>query len=261
MPYGNFNAERRATVPYMLKRKATRRARQGRRAINLPVERFRQPDDVTCGPTCLAQIYRYYGYEKTLEEVIQETPSNPDGGTLAVYLGISALRNGLAADLYSYNLRVFDPTWRDLDSSGLVEKIQQRSEAVRDTKLKRALAGYLEYLKLGGRARFGELNENLMARILARGTPILTGCSATYLYGTAREFQDEYDDVRGEPVGHFIVVSGYYPKSGRFVVRDPATHIPFSRSGTYSVKSGRLIAAILLGSVTYDAVLLVVKPG
>lgn len=247
-------------VPYMLKRKAKRRARRGRSAINLPVERFRQPDDVTCGPTCLAQIYRYYGYEKSLEEVIEETASNPDGGTLAVYLGISALRNGLAADLYSYNLRVFDPTWRDLDRPALVEKLRQRSEAVTEAKLKRAIVGYMDFLELGGRARFAELNESLMARILARGYPILTGCSATYLYGTAREFQDEYDDVRGEPVGHFIVVSGYYPKSGRFVVRDPSAHIPFSRSGTYSVKSGRLIAAILLGSVTYDAVLLVVKP-
>jgi hypothetical protein len=244
----------------VLKRKTKRRARPQRGAINLPVERFRQPDDMTCGPTCLAQIYRFYGYDKSLEEIIEETPSNPDGGTLAVYLGISALRNGLAAELYSYNLRVFDPTWRELDSVGLAEKLRQRIAAVSDRKLKRAMAGYLEYLKLGGQARFAELDEKLMSRILARGHPILTGCSATYLYGTAREFQDDYDDVRGEPVGHFIVVSGYYPKSGRFVVRDPSAHIPFSRTGTYSVAAGRLISAILLGSVTYDAVLLVIKP-
>jgi len=215
---------------------------------------------VTCGPTCLAQIYRYYGHKKSLEEVIAETPSNPDGGTLAVYLGISALRNGLAADIYSYNLRVFDPTWRGLDSAGLEEKLRQRAGAGSDATLKRVIVGYLEYLKLGGGVSFAELDEKLMSRILACGHPILTGCSATYLYGTAREFQEEYDDVRGEPVGHFIVVSGYYPKSGRFVVRDPASHIPFSRTGRYSVKAGRLISAILLGSVTYDAVLLVIKP-
>ncbi len=243
-----------------MKRRVKRRTLRRGGAVNLPVERFEQPDDVTCGPTCLTQIYRYYGYEKSLEEVIAETPSNPDGGTLAVYLGIGALQNGLATELYSYNLRILDPTWRELDSEALADKLRQRIESVSDGKLKRAIAGYRSYLKLGGRIRFAELDERLMSRILARGYPILTGCSATYLYGTAREFQEEDDDVRGEPVGHFIVVSGYYPEGGRFVVRDPSAHIPFSTSGRYTVKAGRLISAILLGSTTFDAVLLVVKP-
>jgi len=49
-----------------------------------PAQRHLQPDDVTCGPTCLAQVYRYYRHAKTVREVIQETPSNPDGGTMAV---------------------------------------------------------------------------------------------------------------------------------------------------------------------------------
>ena len=69
--------------------------------IILDVPRFEQPDDVTCGPTCLTQIYRYYGCQRTVSEVIQETPRNPDGGTLAVYLGTSALRNGFRATIYS----------------------------------------------------------------------------------------------------------------------------------------------------------------
>jgi hypothetical protein len=225
------------------------------------VERFGQPDDVTCGPTCLTQIYRFYGHDIPLDRVIKETPSNPDGGTLGVYLGIAALRNGLAADIYSYNLQVFDPTWSELDSAGLMGKLRERHRVVADRKLKAVLKAYVEYLELGGRMHFAELTEKLMARILANGHPILTGLSATYLYGTAREYQNEYDDVRGEPVGHFVVVSGYRPRSSRFTVRDPGTHIPFSRTGSYSVKADRLIAAILLGSMTYDAVLLVVKPG
>lgn len=233
---------------------------RGNRPILLPVRRFEQPDDVTCGPTCLAQIYRYYGDPKPVEEVIAETPANPDGGTLAVYLGISALRNGFDATVYSYNLWVFDPTWFALETSALQDKLAERMTAVSSRRLKRTISGYAEFLELGGRVRFADLDEKLLAGILAERRPILTGLSATYLYRTAREYEDEYDDIRGEPVGHFVVVSGYYPKTRRFLIRDPATHIPFSRTGKYSVSVDRLIASIMLGVATYDAVLLVVKP-
>lgn len=225
--------------------------------IILDVPRFEQPDDVTCGPTCLAQIYRYYGYQRTVSEVIQETPRNPDGGTLAVYLGTSALRKGFLTTIYSYNLRVFDPTWQTLRPPALVAKLQKRVHAVESRRLRHTLNAYIAYLKAGGEVKFQELNTRLLVEILARGSPILTGLSATYLYQTKREFCEEYDDIRGEPAGHFVVICGYYPRGDRFIVRDPSSHIPFSRTGKYSVSAERLIAAIFLGDATYDAVLLV----
>ncbi len=229
--------------------------------ILLDVPRFPQPDDLTCGPTCLAQVYRHFGVNKSVEDVIRETPRNPDGGTMAVYLGISAMANGFRATIYSYNLRTFDPTWRDLKPGELVRKLALREEFVKSERLRRSLKAYRRYLKMGGVVRFAELEPKLLLEILASGRPILTGLSATYLYQTEREYREEYDDIRGEPVGHFVVICGYYPKSRRFVVRDPASHIPFSRTGKYSVPAQRLITAILLGDVTYDSVLLILDKG
>jgi hypothetical protein len=228
--------------------------------VILEVQRFVQPDDVTCGPTCLAQVYRYYGEDKGLGDLIRETSRNPDGGTLAVYLGIRALRDGFGAQIYSYNLRVFDPTWRRLNSAGLARKLDRRLAVAATPKLKRALRAYSEFLDLGGRLQFRELSKELLIDLLDRRRPILCGLSATYLYRRKREHGKRYDDVRGMPVGHFVVVCGYYPRTDRFVVRDPASHIPFSRSGKYTVDAQRLVSAILLGDVTYDADLLVLTP-
>jgi hypothetical protein len=228
--------------------------------ILLDVQRFAQPDDATCGPTCLTQVYRYYGYDKPLRQIIQETTRNPDGGTLAVYLGVGALANGFRATLYSYNLRVFDPTWRTLGAAALGRKLRQRLQTVESMRLQRAIAAYVDFVEHGGRVRFLPLGKDLLVRTLARGCPILCGLSATYLYQRKREFRNRYDDIRGQPVGHFVVICGYYPRTDRFVVRDPSSHIPFSRSGKYSVDAERLIAAILLGDVTYDADLLVLAP-
>jgi len=225
--------------------------------VLLGVARFAQPDDVTCGPTCLVQVYRYYGHDKPLSQVIAETARNPDGGTMAVDLGVSALKNGFFATIYPYDLRVFDPSWWVLSREALKEKLELRLAAIESKKLARTLRSYITYLDLGGHVRFRELTRDLLMQILRTGRPILTGLSATYLYRTRREYREKYDDVRGDPVGHFVVICGYYPKSDRFVVRDPASHMAFSRTGRYSVSAERLIPAILLGDVTYDAVLLV----
>jgi hypothetical protein len=230
---------------------------RARAPILLDVPRFVQPNDVTCGPTCLAQVYRFLGYERAMDEVIGDTPRNADGGTLGVYLGISALKNGFLPTIYTYNLRIFDPTWRRLAVPELTSKLRERRRFVRSRRLKKAIAAYVEYLGMGGRVRFSELDTGLLVELLRSGHPILTGLSATYLYGCARERNEEYDDVRGEPAGHFVVVCGYYPRSDRFVVRDPSSNIPFSRNGKYTVEARRLLAAILLGDVTYDANLLV----
>ncbi|HSH00654.1 MAG TPA: peptidase-C39 like family protein, partial [candidate division Zixibacteria bacterium] len=107
-------------------------------AILLDVPRFEQPDDVTCGPTCLTQVYRYFGLEKSLKDVIRETPRNPDGGTLAVYLGIDAMRNGFHPVIYSYNLRVFDPSWSRFNVPQLIEKLGERKKAVTSKRLRRS---------------------------------------------------------------------------------------------------------------------------
>ena len=56
-----------------------------------------------------------------------------------------------------------------------------------------------------------DLTSELIRRFLKNSTPILTGLSATYLYSAKREFGRDSipDDVRGSPVGHFVVLCGY----------------------------------------------------
>ncbi len=77
----------------------------------LHVDILPQPDDTTCGPTCLHAAYRYYGDIISLTQVIREVRKLKGGGTLAVFLACHALKRGYQAKIYTYNLHVFDPTW------------------------------------------------------------------------------------------------------------------------------------------------------
>jgi ABC-type bacteriocin/lantibiotic exporter with double-glycine peptidase domain len=58
-----------------------------------------QPDDETCGATCLHTIYQHYGYDISHEEVIKTVKRSASGGTLAPYLGVHALERGFTAML------------------------------------------------------------------------------------------------------------------------------------------------------------------
>ena len=228
----------------------------------LPISILQQPDDTSCGPTCLHAVYRYYGEDITLGEVITMTHMLDTGGTLAVMLANNALARGYRADIYTYNLQMFDPTWFVNGTVNIAERLTQQAEAKgEDGKLQQATAGYLEFLRLGGKLRFTDLNPSLIRKIIRRNLPILTGLSATYLYRSMREYgpKDDYNDIQGNPSGHFVVLTGYNRKDRTVLVADPHLHNPVGGGHLYPVNIDRLICAILLGVLTYDANLLVIQ--
>lgn len=228
----------------------------------LKLDMHRQPDDAACGPTCLHSVYRFHGDEIPLQRVISEVVPLETGGTLAVLLATHALRRGYRATIYTYNLQLFDPTWfaEDVDIS---DKLRQQARRKRDPKLRFATSAYLDYIDLGGELRFEELTPALLRRYLRRGLPILTGLSATYLYESAREsgIHDlEDDDVGGYATGHFVVLCGYDKSTRGVLVADPLHENPRYSGGIYKVAMQRLLGAILLGVLTYDANLLILEP-
>lgn len=226
----------------------------------LRLEILPQPDLETCGPTCLQAVFRFFGDEIPLEEVIREVPRLKEGGTLAVSLGCLALKRGYRAAIFTNNLQVFDPTWFVADEPDLRDRLKAQMQFKTNRKLREATLTYLEFLDLRGEIYFENLNARLIRRYLDRSIPILTGLSATYLYQCARELGTEYDDIRGEPVGHFVVVCGYDHVTRQVLVADPLLPNPVSESHQYVVGMDRLIGAILLGILTYDSNILLIEP-
>ncbi len=210
-------------------------------------------------------MYRYWGDHVSLEQVIVETEFLDTGGTLAVQLGCHALGRGYQARIYTYNLSIFDPSWFDDDGPvvDLADKLRAQAKVKRDDRLRYATRCYLQFLELGGRLEFRELDAGLIRRHLKRGVPVLTGLSATYLYDCSRERGEHvmvYDDVAGYPSGHFVVLAGYDAEAREVLVADPLGDNPRFADHYYRVGMQRLLGAILLGVITYDANLLVIEP-
>lgn len=228
-----------------------------------PIRILAQPDDSTCGPTALHAVYDRFGLKVDLAELIGQVHFLEDGGTLAVFLGQHALKSGFHARIHSYNLRVFDPSWDGLSSNDLRKKLLAQTRYKDGKKLQNACFAYARFLKMGGEIRFDDPSPSLLQRYFDMDLPILTGLSATYLYKSKRERtgpNDEsiFDDLRGKPMGHFVVLCGMEKKIVH--VADPYQDNPYSKDLYYHVPVGRLINSILLGIVTYDANLLIISP-
>ncbi|KAA5541822.1 hypothetical protein FYK55_16575 [Roseiconus nitratireducens] len=240
-----------------------------------------QPSDTTCGPTCLAAVYAYWGFSIELNQLIRDIGQLGGGGTLAVNLACDALRRGFSAEIVTYNVQLFDPSWFDLSGNmmspvdlsaklGLQVQAKGHRSDLDQTRLHAATAAFVDFLRLGGRVRMQPLDENLIAASLTAGKPILCGLSATYLYHEPRErilvgkngeIRSVPDDIVGDPTGHFVVLHGYDPATRSVLVADPLHPNPLAPANKYATTLSRVASAILLGIVTYDANLLTISPG
>lgn len=111
---------------------------------NLQFEILAQPDDTTCGPTCLQALYNYYGDDISLYQVIQEVRQFNGGGTLAVLMGCHALQRGYRVKIYTFNLEVFDPTWFKLTPKEMQGRLRLQMRAKNNQRIRSASKAYLE---------------------------------------------------------------------------------------------------------------------
>lgn len=229
-----------------------------------------QPNDETCGATCLHALYRFYGLEdRPVMHLAKEIGRLPSGGTLAEILGSHALERGFDATIYTYHLQMFDPTWFASDGEvhdpdnvifRLKEQIKLKRKA--STRLKIATRAFVRFLELGGQLKLEDLTPRLISHYLSEGVPIIAGLSSTFLYREPRELPatNEPDDIRGYPQGHFVMLVGYDSERREVLVADPLSDNPPFYTNKYRLDIGRLVNAILLGAFTHDANLLVITP-
>lgn len=235
--------------------------------MHIPLTIKAQPDDETCGPTALHAIYQYYQNDISLEQVISEVERVNSGGTIAAYLGYHALLAGYDVKIYAYNLEFIDPSWfypQPLSRRQLIDKLQQQLEYKENGRVIEATLAYIKFLEHGGQILFDDLNKSLLQQYFKQGIPILTGLSATYLYRSSREYgvgnTTVYDDLKGTPCGHFVVLSGYNERHTQIIVADPHRQNHITGDHYYEVSLNRIINAIMLGVLTYDANLTIITP-
>ena len=68
------------------------------------------------------------------------------------------------------------------------------------------------------------------------------------------------NDLAGDPAGHFVVLYGIERTGNKIWIADPLTTNPLGDEHLYYASFEKVLAALFLGIVTYDANLLTVRP-
>ena len=214
-----------------------------------------QPTETTCGPTCLETIYKHLGFYEKEEDLFDRIDTNEDGGTLGVHLGTDALKQGFDVTIYTHNLNVFDPTWFQLKQKEIVQKLRTQSKSSKDSKTLFASSSYADFIEMGGKIYFKDLNSSFLYDLLHSHGPVICGLSSTYLYHCARERDSDlkYDDIEGVPQGHFVILSGIKKDLSQVFLADPFENNPAYKEQKYWVNLQHFINSVLIGVITYDA--------
>ena len=68
-----------------------------------------------------------------------------------------------------------------------------------------------------------------------------------------------FDDLIGEPMGHSVILKGFDDEGENILIADPYKGNPISNKNHYKVKTARVLNAIMLSIVTFDANLLIIE--
>ena len=123
-------------------------------AFRLAVDILPQPDETTCGPTCLHAIYRYWQEDEPLSEVIARTGKSSRAARWPYSWRATPCARATAPRSIPITSTVFDPTWftdptvEIAHAAGLATRGQERLPAA---VCDRRLPGIS--LSLGGRLR------------------------------------------------------------------------------------------------------------
>lgn len=223
-----------------------------------------QPDDVSCGPTCLSAVYNFFGMPIPIEQVRKGVTMVPGGGTSAAYLGLDAMARGFATQIHVYDLNLFDPTWSGLDAKDITAKIQERMANMNLNEYAKVMYdGYIKFLDKGGKIVMEDITPDTLKRVFDGGAPILACVSDTWLYRSMRDYTTKEnkavdDDIKGDPEAHFIVLHGM--EGNDILVADPYAKNPLGPDSYYRISYNKFLHALLLGVLTLDANLLIITP-
>jgi hypothetical protein len=222
-----------------------------------------------CTQTSAAQILKYYGIDKTTEEIKKEVPVyiNKEGKHLGSSLGHIAtyfVSLGLKTTIHTVDMEIFDRSWKDLSNFEMVEKLQERrkyfhSIKYEDEALDVIFDGYIKFLQAGGKVVFPIIDEKYLVNLLENG-PIYGVVSYNFLNSTSKITiangvgDPIYDSVQGSCGTHVITIAGHNENHQfKLVDSDPKF------GGIRWVESGLLIGSIYLAETDYDSLLITVR--
>jgi len=235
--------------------------------ISLNIPRIKQTDKA-CGPTALLQVLKYYGFQKTLNELIPELKIPEEEVKTQGYaegtIGLYALDQGFNVKMISYDTKRFDPTWnynREEIHTNLERQLEFLELATEDDFLNGYASEYKKITTLrlvdfmkhkNAEIEFKPISMKLIEDYLLKKIPVIAIVNTCLFYSSKRRYKGTKDEIKGKEYGHVIVISGF--DDYNYEITDPDDD--FEKLGKFKIEKNKLINCI----VQYGPVLLIIYP-
>ncbi len=228
--------------------------------LNIP--KIEQVDN-ECGPASVAQVLSYFDIPFQMEDIIDYS-SNSYKFRDWDYLLAQYLNNrGVETEIVTFQSNIYDPSWSNLKGNSLIEKLKQELDFFYSDSPRLENKGFLawhnlgpeiseveeaiKYLDGGGKISIKPLSATDITAEIRRGNPIICAYDAILLHNMKRGFMGKPDDIKGVPMGHVAVISGFTGKD--FVLVDPSYW--YKKEESYHVNKDRLINSIMTRNSQY----------
>ena len=217
----------------------------------LPPEHiFQESDSYTCGPCCLAMVYKIKGKNITLQDILKDF-KHPEKGkpTYVAQLAEHLEKNEVTTQMIVSSSRLVSPAWKNKSMSELTHTLMKWLELQKKAEWRKAVEYIVSYLKSGGQVVQDSYTAQTIKSMLDRGSLVILGIDEDWVWGHRLKLVGEkriIDDLGGKVEGHFVLVKGH--NNGKFHVLDPFPTNIEDRHGEYDVEENQLINA----SLTWD---------
>jgi peptidase C39-like protein len=223
---------------------------------DLPIRSEIQPDDTSCGISCLKMLLAFHGISLSFDEMREIIPPLPDIGLYDSHVGKAALDLGFSVTIYSYNYTIFHPLWNHLTRKDLIRHLSTKNKSSMTPLQEFATKSYIEFMEAGGEVLFYPLSKELLLAFFEKGLPVMVALDMCFLYDS----MVYYENTTEPRATHFVVLHGYNPENNTFRISDPWHSIPLPNNmGQFSLDADRVINAIFLGQNRNDAAVVVIQ--
>lgn len=205
--------------------------------INVP---WFEQTKMMCGQYALKQILAFYGDDVDIKEITHKLGSRIDLGVWSSQILAFVKNRGYKVDFCTNSLRVLDLSWEKLSSKKIADKLRKRLKFKKEKMFD--YKAYIKYFSSGGSVNFEPITKETIKKYLDKKKPVLMCVNSTYFYHKKRRYKGKFDDIKGNEVGHYIVVAGYDKK--RFFIVDPGSKT--IHKGKYWVDQDFLIVSTLI---------------
>ncbi|MBD3280341.1 hypothetical protein GF389_02360 [Candidatus Dojkabacteria bacterium] len=199
-----------------------------------------------CGPLCLVNIFENLGDKALVEDIMEDLGVTENEITYLPQLALYAHKNNLKIKYLQSNPREISPNWKGLESDKYLETLKKFQEEMdKESIWKKNLKFLIEYIEAGGEIEVDDLSREKISQYLAEGYVVLAAVEQTWLWGKRKvKGKIEYDDLKGKPSGHFVVI--YKEDGDDFLVSDPYPTGLEGKEGLYRVSKDTMLVSILV---------------